>query len=67
LEDYKDKIDLFTSITNEEGEPVEKFMEDPMALLFLLLFHSRGPMPVDGSKPPEVLFVWNKKGRIVNQ
>ena len=62
-DDYKDKIDFYI-ITNEEREPVEKFMADH-GFTFPVTYSIVGdPMPVDGSKPPRS-YLLDKEGRIV--
>ena len=62
-DDYKGKIDFYI-ITNEEREPVEKFMEDH-GFTFPVTYSIVGdPMPVDGSKPPRS-YLLDKDGRIV--
>lgn len=60
---YKGKIDFYI-ITNEEREPVEKFMANH-GFTFPVTYSIVGdPMPVDGSKPP-CSYLLDKEGKIV--
>lgn len=62
-DNYKGQVDFYI-ITNEEREPVEKFMEE-QGFTFPVTYSIEGdPMPVDGSKPPRS-YLLDRNGSIV--
>ncbi len=62
---YKDRVDFYI-ITNEDREPVEKFMQKK-GFTFPVTYSIVGnPMPVDGSSPPQS-YLLDREGNIVVQ